>query len=153
MAYQDLEYIMFRIGELAKKFSINADTLRFYEKQGLLCPSSVAANGYRLYSEQEAKTLGFILRAKEVGFSLTEIKSLLSIEVDKANSECSDVKALVDDKLDQVTAKIQELQRFQRSLKRLSNACCGGHESAEDCTILQALESETLDIVPEHHHE
>ena len=113
---------MFRIGELAKKFSINADTLRFYEKQGLLCPSSVAANGYRLYSEQEAKTLGFILRAKEVGFSLTEIKSLLSIEVDKANSECSDVKALVDDKLDQVTAKIQELQRFQRSLKRLSQS-------------------------------
>lgn len=143
---------MFRIGELAKQFGINTDTLRFYEKQGLLMPSNVGNNGYRYYSDNDAQTLGFILRAKAIGFSLNDIKSLLSIEVDKANNECSDVKELVDDKLAQVTKKIQELRTFQRSLQRLSNACCGGHESAEDCTILQALESETLDIVPEHHH-
>lgn len=142
---------MFRIGALAKQFEINADTLRFYEKQGLLVPSSVGDNGYRYYSPQDAQTLGFILRAKAVGFSLNEIKVLLSIEVDKANNECSDVKELVDDKLQQVTEKIEELRTFQRSLKRLSNACCGGHESAEDCTILQALESETLEIVTECH--
>lgn len=143
---------MYRIGELAKRFDINTDTLRFYQKQGLLTPSNVADNGYRLYSEKDATTLGFILRAKAIGFSLMDIKTLLSIEVDKANSECADVKEVVDDKLAQVTAKIAELKTFQRSLQRLSNACCGGHESAEDCTILQALESESLDIQPEHHH-
>lgn len=142
---------MFRIGELAKQFDINTDTLRFYEKQGLLSPSSTAENGYRLYSPSDAQTLGFILRAKAVGFSLSDIKALLSIEVDKANNECSDVKELVDDKLAQVTAKIQELQTFQRSLARLSEACCGGHRSAEDCTILQALESESMEILPERH--
>ncbi|TPE53334.1 Zn(2+)-responsive transcriptional regulator [Maribrevibacterium harenarium] len=144
---------MLRIGELAKQFQINTDTLRFYDKQGLLSPSGQSDSGYRLYSDRDIKTLGFILRAKGVGFSLTDIKTLLSIEVDKANNECSDVKELVDDKLQQVTEKIAELQAFQRSLARLSSACCGGHESAEDCTILQALESEDFAIIPECHHE
>ncbi|WP_067217512.1 Zn(2+)-responsive transcriptional regulator [Marinomonas gallaica] len=144
---------MYRIGELAKQFDVNTDTLRYYEKEGLLVPSSVASNGYRMYSSADAKTLGVILRAKAIGFSLSDIKTLLSIEVDKANKECLDVKLVVDDKLDQVNAKIDELQTFQRSLKRLSDACCGGHESAQDCTILQALESESFTILSECHHD
>ncbi len=89
--------------------------------------------------------------AARTEFSRIRLRCFGHAEVDKANNECSDVKELVDDKLQQVTEKIEELRTFQRSLKRLSNACCGGHESAEDCTILQALESETLEFVTECH--
>lgn len=143
---------MYRIGELAKACKINNDTLRFYEKNGLLSPSNRSDSGYRLYSEKDKEILQFILRAKGVGFSLAEIRELLSIEVDKANNACADVKELVDAKLLDVEQKLAELTRFQTSLKRLSDACCGGEESAEHCTILEALESDTSQIRHEHHH-
>lgn len=132
---------MFRIGELAKQHGINADTLRFYEKHGLLAPSARSDNGYRVYSGDDAQRLAFILRAKSVGFSLGEITELLSIEVNKSQRVCSDVKDVVDDKLMKVNEKIAELERFRFSLKLLSDGCCGGSHSAEHCTILQALES------------
>ncbi|ETX10822.1 zinc-responsive transcriptional regulator [Marinomonas ushuaiensis DSM 15871] len=141
---------MYKIGELAKACDINNDTLRFYEKNALLCPSTRSESGYRLYTEKDKETLQFILRAKGVGFTLAEIRELLSIEVNKADSACADVKTLVDSKLNDVETKLAELIRFQTSLKRLSNACCGGAESAEHCTILEALESDTNDVRHEH---
>jgi MerR family transcriptional regulator, Zn(II)-responsive regulator of zntA len=144
---------MYRIGELAKACNINHDTLRFYEKNALLTPSSRSESGYRLYTEKDKDILEFILRAKNVGFTLSEIKELLSIEVDKANNACADVKTLVDTKLQTVENKLAELIRFQASLKRLSDACCGGEESAEHCTILEALESDTNVVRHEHHHD
>jgi len=143
---------MYRIGELAKICDINNDTLRFYEKNALLTPSSRSESGYRLYTEKDKETLQFILRAKGVGFTLADIRELLSIEVNKADNACADVKVLVDTKRYDVEKKIAELIRFQTSLKRLSDACCGGAESAEHCTILEALESNTDDVRHEHHH-
>jgi MerR family Zn(II)-responsive transcriptional regulator of zntA len=144
---------MYRIGELAKLCGINNDTLRFYEKNALLTPSSRSESGYRLYTDKDKETLHFILRAKGVGFTLAEIQELLSIEVNKADKACMDVKMLVDTKLHNVENKLAELVRFQTSLKRLSDACCGGEESAEHCTILEALESNTDDVRHEHHDE
>ena len=144
---------MYRIGELAKACHINNDTLRFYEKNGLLSPSSRSESGYRLYTEQDKETLQFILRAKAVGFTLAEIRELLSIEVNKADNACADVKELVDTKLKAVEKKLAELTRFKTSLQRLSNACCGGEESAEHCTILEALESNTDEVRHEHNHD
>ena len=141
---------MYRIGELAKICDINSDTLRFYEKNSLLTPSSRSESGYRLYTEKDKDTLQFILRAKGVGFTLADIRELLSIEVNKADNACADVKVLVDTKLSDVEKKIAELIRFQTSLKRLSDACCGGTESAEHCTILEALESNTEKVRHEH---
>lgn len=147
---------MYRIGELAKQCEVRTDTLRFYEKHGLLAPSSRSDSGYRLYNEKDAERLRFILRAKAVGFTLAEIIELLSIELDKSNWACADVKGLVDVKLTQVNEKISELNYFQVSLKRLSDACCGGAESAEHCSILEALESNTDNIKCEnnaHQHD
>ena len=147
---------MYRIGELAKLCEVKTDTLRFYEKHGLLSPSFRSEAGYRMYTEGDAERLRFILRAKAVGFSLSEISDLLSIELDKSNWACVDVKALVDEKLENVNDKISELQHFQLSLQRLSNACCGGPESAEHCSILEALESSSKSIQcenTEHHHD
>lgn len=141
---------VYRIGELAQANQIKTDTLRFYEKHGLLTPSSRSDAGYRLYSETDAQKLTFILRAKAMGFSLNEISDLLSIEVNKANRVCADVKAVVELKLNEVEAKITELIHFQTSLKKLSKACCGGPYSAENCSILEALESSIS--TPQKHH-
>lgn len=142
---------MYRIGELAKQCEVKADTLRFYEKHGLLSPSMRTEAGYRMYTEQDAERLRFILRAKAVGFTLAEIAELLSIDLDKSNWACADVKGMVDIKLAQVSAKIAELNHFQVSLKRLSDACCGGPESAEHCSILEALESNSAEVKRENH--
>ncbi|WP_445945336.1 Zn(2+)-responsive transcriptional regulator [Shewanella sp.] len=143
---------MYRIGELAAQCDIKADTLRFYEKHGLLAPSSRSDAGYRLYNDHDKARLSFIIRAKAVGFSLNEIAELLSIELDKSNWACADVKGMVDSKLVQVQAKIQELSHFANSLQSLSNACCGGPESAEHCSILEALESTSKDLNPKQEH-
>ncbi|WP_028864280.1 Zn(2+)-responsive transcriptional regulator [Psychromonas aquimarina] len=132
---------MYRIGELAQRYEVKTDTLRFYDKHGLLIPSSRSESGYRIYTEADAERLRFILRAKAIGFSLTDIAELLSIELDKSNWACADVKGVVDIKLADVEAKIAELNYFKASLQRLSDACCGGPESAEHCSILEALES------------
>ncbi|WOT06925.1 Zn(2+)-responsive transcriptional regulator [Shewanella youngdeokensis] len=143
---------MYRIGELAQLCEVKTDTLRFYEKHGLLSPSSRTDTGYRIYSDIDVERLRFILRAKAVGFTLAEISELLSIELDKSNWACADVKGLVDDKLASVEAKIAELNYFQLSLQRLSQACCGGPESAEHCSILEALESSTDSVRCENHN-
>ena len=142
---------MYRIGELAKQCEVKADTLRFYEKHGLLTPSSRSDSGYRLYNDNDVERLRFILRAKAVGFTLAEITELLSIELDKSNWACADVKGLVDSKLAYVNERITELNHFQVSLQRLSDACCGGPESAEHCSILEALESNTDNIKCQNH--
>lgn len=137
---------MYRIGELALRYEVKTDTLRFYDKHGLLKPSSRSASGYRLYTEVDAERLGFILRSKAVGFSLTEISELLSIELDRSNKACADVKEVVDIKLADIELKIAELNDFKNALQHLSNACCGGAESAEHCSILEALESDSSTI-------
>ncbi|MGI2066255.1 Zn(2+)-responsive transcriptional regulator [Shewanella sp. MF08487] len=142
---------MYRIGELADLCEVKADTLRFYEKHGLLTPSSRTESGYRVYTQDDAARLRFILRAKAVGFTLNEISDLLSIELDKSNRVCADVKGMVDIKLAQVQAKMAELTHFQTSLQSLSDACCGGPRSAEHCSILEALESSTERVRVEHH--
>jgi len=147
----DKGWIMYRIGELAQLFELKTDTLRFYEKHGLLSPSSRTDSGYRIYTQSDAERLRFIVRAKGVGFTLADIAELLSIELDKSNWACADVKGLVDDKLANVEAKIAELNHFQLSLQRLSQACCGGPESAEHCSILEALESSDDNIEREQH--
>jgi MerR family Zn(II)-responsive transcriptional regulator of zntA len=130
---------MYRIGELAKRHQIKVDTLRFYEKVEILQPSARSNAGYRLYSQTDEQKLVFIIRAKQVGFTLQDIRQLLSIEVNRDNRACSDSKAVVDSKLAQIDAQIKELQLFRVSLSTLSQSCCGTDEPATNCSILEAL--------------
>ncbi len=130
---------MYKIGELAKRYQVKTDTLRFYEKQGLLIPSMRSDSGYRYYDKQDEYKLRFILRAKGVGFSLLDIQQLLSIELDKENRVCAESKTIVDNKLVQVEAQINELMTLRASLKQLSDSCCGGDDLATQCSILEAL--------------
>lgn len=130
---------MLKIGELAKLANVTQDTLRFYEKHGILQPSARSKNGYRLYSPEDVRCIRFILSAKEVGFTLGEIKELLALDVNKDEQSCQSVKAVVDAKLDTVKQRIEELQHIQQSLRALSLACSGDDQPATHCTILDAL--------------
>lgn len=130
---------MLKIGELATIAKVSRDTLRFYEKHGLITPSERNSAGYRLYSESDAHRISFILSAKEVGFTLNEIHQLLKLEVSKDQQSCQDVKEFVDNKINIVNQRLKEMRRIKQSLQTLSDACCGGDEPATQCTILSAL--------------
>ncbi|WP_076417640.1 Zn(2+)-responsive transcriptional regulator [Colwellia sp. UCD-KL20] len=133
---------MYQIGELAKKLSVTTDTLRYYEKHGLLSPCSRSDTGYRLYNDGNLRSLQFIISAKKCGFTLNDIQELLSIQVDKNSHSCHEVKSFTEHKLQQVEDKISELVAIQSSLKKLVEACCGGNESAAHCSILSTLEDD-----------
>jgi MerR family Zn(II)-responsive transcriptional regulator of zntA len=130
---------MLRIGEMARLTGLSIDTLRYYEKYGLLKASRRSEAGYRLYSSVDLARLRFIISAKDVGFTLKEIHELLALEVTRDQASCEEVKQLVDTKLAEVDRRIGELMRIQDSLRGLSDACCGGVEPATQCTILDTL--------------
>ncbi len=133
---------MYQIGELAKKLSVTTDTLRYYEKHGLLKPSARSETGYRLYNDNNLRSLQFIISAKKCGFTLKDIQELLSIQVDKGSHSCHEVKSFTEHKLQQVDEKISELIAIQSSLKKLIQVCDGGDKSAANCSILTTLEDD-----------
>ena len=130
---------MLKIGELATIAKVSRDTLRFYERHGLVTPSHRNDAGYRLYTASDVHRISFILSAKEVGFTLNEIHQLLELEVTKDEKSCQDVKEFVDNKIQVVNQRLIEMKKIKQSLKTLSVACCGGDEPATHCTILGAL--------------
>ncbi len=129
-----------RIGELSRQTGFQVETLRYYEKQGLLKPVSRTASGYREYDAESLKQLGFIHQAKSVGFSLNEISELLTLRVEKDQHSCAEVKAIAEQKLQQIENKIAELTKMRDALNVITDACCGGDEPATFCTILTALD-------------
>ena len=129
-----------KIGELSKKSGLSAHTLRYYEKQGLLQVSGRSESNYRIYSIDDLATARFIKRSRDMGFSLEEVEVFLSIRADKPAHICADAKIITDLKISDVEQKISELQFILLALHKLSDACCGGAESAELCSILDALE-------------
>ncbi|GAB6263861.1 Zn(2+)-responsive transcriptional regulator [Photobacterium sp. R1] len=131
------------IGQLAKLCDVSSDTLRFYEKNGLLVPRERSEGGYRLYHEEDLSRVRFILRAKAVGLSLEEIRELLTIRLEADQHSCAEVKAITQAKLDDIDAKLAELQRIRRALKKINDACCGeADDDASHCSILEALADE-----------
>jgi len=129
-----------KIGQIAKACGVRIDTLRYYEKEGLIRPSARTEAGYREYDDNAVQQMRFILKAKALGFSLHEIRELLSLRIDREHHPCSEVKDLALAKLTRIEEKIEELQRMHRALKRISDNCCGGPEPAVHCSILDALE-------------
>ena len=126
------------IGQVARRASVGVETVRFYEREGLLNrPARSPSSGYRLYEDEVVARLQFILRAKALGFTLNEIKELLSLRIDPGTS-CEDVKARALVKIAAIEEKIRTLQRMRTALLRLTRACCetGG---GPDCPMLDAL--------------
>lgn len=129
-----------KIGQIAKACGVRIDTLRYYEKEGLIQPLTRTDAGYREYDGRAIDQMRFIIKAKTLGFSLQEIRELLSLRIDREHHPCSEVKELAEAKLASIEAKIAELQRMHVTLKRMSDMCCGGPEPATQCSILDALE-------------
>ncbi|WP_028305070.1 Zn(2+)-responsive transcriptional regulator [Oceanospirillum maris] len=129
----------YKIGTLAKETGVTVETLRFYEKQGLIPRPHRSEAGYRLYPTIALNQVAFILRAKEVGFSLKDISGLLALEVNRDQETCKTVKNFAEEKLADIEAKIKELEQMRNALKQITDACCGGSLPASHCTILSAL--------------
>jgi MerR family transcriptional regulator, copper efflux regulator len=123
------------IGQLAKRGGVRVDTVRYYERNGLLTARSRLASGYRRYSEIEVARLRFIRRAQALGFTLKEIKELLALS---AQRDVGRVKRSAQAKVKDVQARIAALQRVRDGLETLV-AACPGHGRAADCPILRAL--------------
>ncbi|MEA3179907.1 MAG: MerR family transcriptional regulator, copper efflux regulator [Gammaproteobacteria bacterium] len=126
------------IGQLAKRGGVGIDTVRYYERNGLLAPSTRLASGYRRYGELELARLRFIRRAQTLGFTLKEIKDLLALS---AQRDVARVKRSAQKKLLDVEARIAALERVRNGLAKLI-AACPGHGRAADCPILKALTDE-----------
>ena len=107
-----------KIGELAKSTGLSTKTIRFYEAEGLIPDPPRTDSGYRAYVEPDVARLGFILKAKRLGLSLEEIKSILQLH-DRSEPTCVHVRNLVSDKLAHVERTIEELQEFRADLIRL----------------------------------
>ncbi|MCL9783501.1 Zn(2+)-responsive transcriptional regulator [Vibrio sp. S4M6] len=131
---------MFQIGELAKRCQVSSDTLRFYEKNQLIAPAGRSDSGYRLYNEDNQMQVNFILKAKQLGLSLEEIRELLEIKLEATEHSCAEVKAITSSKLTVIDQKIAELTEIRVALKKINDACCGhSTDSAAHCSILTAL--------------
>ncbi|BEU01656.1 heavy metal-responsive transcriptional regulator [Agarivorans sp. OAG1] len=131
---------MYKIGELAKLSGLTVETLRFYERKGLLVPTARGENLYRMYSKQDLARLRFIQRAKQAGLSIKDILELLTLREHAETASCNDVSNVVGQKLAKVQQQLAELKAFETTLKTLHDACCGGEESARSCSILKALD-------------
>jgi MerR family Zn(II)-responsive transcriptional regulator of zntA len=131
-----------KIGELANQSGLSAHTLRYYEKSGLLKASGRSESNYRIYTANDLETARFIKRARNIGFSMDEVSTFLSIRSDKPAHVCADAKDLAEQKIIEIEHQIEELKAVVQALHKLSDACCGGNESAEYCTIIEALEQE-----------
>jgi MerR family transcriptional regulator, copper efflux regulator len=126
------------IGDLAKRAGVRIDTVRYYEKNGLLKPSRRLASGYRRYGDVEVARLRFIRRAQALGFTLKEVRDLLALSAQK---DVARVKRRAQAKLDDVNERIASLERVRDGLSTLI-AACPGHGRAADCPILNALGGE-----------
>jgi len=126
------------IGKVAKSAGLGIETVRFYEREGLIKPLARTEANYRLYAEDGIVRLRFIKRAKALGFTLREIKELLFLRVDPDATK-GDVKEQIEEKIDDIKQRIRDLKKIQKTLETL-DSCCDGHGSADECPILAALE-------------
>ena len=126
------------IGKLATKAGVGVETIRFYERRGLIPEPPRRNSGYREYTEEMVSRINFIRRAKELGFTLKEIEDLLTLRVDPLTT-CGDVKRRAEAKIRDIEEKTQMLERMKGALERLA-AQCRGRGPVSECPILDALE-------------
>ena len=127
-------------GKLARRTGVNIETIRYYEQRGLIPEPPRTASGYRQYTEDYVERIRFIKRAQELGFTLEEIKELLSLRVDP-ETDRGEVKQRAAAKIVDIEEKICDLERMKHQLKRLVTSCSGRGPTSE-CPILEAIESE-----------
>jgi MerR family copper efflux transcriptional regulator len=128
----------YSIGQLAKKANVNLETIRYYERRGLLAEPPRNKSGHRQYSIKDLRRTEFIKRTQSLGFSLHEISGLLSLKVE-SDKTCADVKLRVKSKLIDIEEKIETLQRMREVLLKLETNC-PGKGPLNECPILETLD-------------
>ncbi|MDE1933562.1 helix-turn-helix domain-containing protein [Bradyrhizobium sp.] len=126
----------FQRAALAERTGCNLETVRYYEKVGLLPEPPRTATGYRNYNSTHERRLRFVLRARELGFSLDEIRQLLRL-VDEREQPCAEARAVASVHLDDVRAKIADLKRMERVLKDVVAQCADG--TLPECPLIETL--------------
>jgi MerR family mercuric resistance operon transcriptional regulator len=129
-------------GKLSEHSGCNAETIRYYERVGLLPEPGRSESGYRLYGEEHVSRLGFILRAKELGFSADRIRDLLSLSDNPKQHTRAEVKQLTETHIREISEKIRDLQKLKKRLDAISSHCDGANESVSDCPIIISLFTE-----------
>jgi MerR family copper efflux transcriptional regulator len=129
----------FTIGRLAREVGINAETVRFYERKGLLPKPPRSESGYRHFTTETTKRLRFIRRAQELGFSLNEIRELLVLRM--SPTPCPEVRKRTEAKIADIETKIHSLDSIRKSLISLVR-CCSERASFSECPILESLDSD-----------
>lgn len=126
-----------KIGELSKESGVSIDTIRFYEEKGLISPTSRSNKGYRFYDPRTSNALKFIITSKELGFTLSEIKDLINIQVSK-KGKCSLTLNKIKEKELDIDKKISELKKIKRTLNKVSKKC-ESEDSDSSCHFLELL--------------
>lgn len=126
----------FTRGALAARTGCNIETIRYYERVGLLPPPPRSAGGHRLYGPDLVKRLNFVRRSRDLGFTLEEIRGLLGL-VDGGTYTCAQVERLARDHVSEIRRKIADLRRLQKVLETMAAQCSGG--AVPDCPIVDAL--------------
>ena len=129
---------IYSIGQVAKQSGVSVETIRFYEKEGLIEKPERKESGYRQFNEEAIKRLAFIRKAKSLGFTLNEIQELLSLKSNESG-DCENVKQLAGEKLVDIEQKINSLKRMKRVLNNLVDQC-PGNGAKSNCPILEALD-------------
>ena len=124
------------IGRLAARTGVNIETIRYYERIGMIPPPPRSAGGQRRYEESHLRRLSFVRRCRELGFPLDEIRTLLAL-VDGGSYSCAEVRDMTVRQLDAVRRRIADLLVMERTLDTMAAACAGG--SVPDCPIVDAL--------------
>jgi len=122
------------IGQLAKQVDVNVETVRYYQRIGLIEQPATPVRGYRKYSYKTAENITFIKRAQKLGFSLQEIADLLKI----SDGHCDDVRRRAENKRNKILAQIQDLQKLSDTLKQLICECNAGNNK-NGCPIVETL--------------
>lgn len=127
----------YRISEIARKCNINKETIRYYERKGVIPKPKRTDVGYRMYTEETVGRIKFIKHMQELGFTLAEIDKLLGI-VDKDSDRCTDMYQFIVQKIEEVQSKIQDLIRIEKMLQQLRE-CCPNEENLYSCPVVEVL--------------
>lgn len=131
-----------KIGEIAKRSGIGIETIRYYEREGLLQEPERRPSGYRQYDESIIERLEYIMRAKELGFTLAEVRELLELSF-STHSHCDHIRQRADAKITDIEAKIRRLQQMKRSLGKIVQRC-QAENSPETCPLVHKTTKRAL---------
>ena len=124
------------IGKLARTGDVRVDTVRYYERMGLISPVERTESGYRKYSPETTKRLRFIRMAQGLGFTLEEIKALLELS-EEPETDCADVREYARNKITEIETRIADLKKIKECLQELANFCPGEGKPLSECNILK----------------